>query len=500
MTEDHGGRVKKTARRAGEAWMRLPSRTRMAIVIFLFCVLVYALLLLLVPRYKGIPTTNGDEPHYLIATESIIHDGDLFIENDYQRKGYLDYYQHEPLEMHDAEGRGGRKVPGHPVFLSVLLVPGFWLLGYKGAALTMLLSFAAGASLTFLVTDRFTRRSVAVVVTLFIFMSYPMLFYSRLIYPETFSVAVISLAVWSGWRLRECGKTLYAALEGLSAGLLLLLHPKFIAIAFAILVLFWITTPARSPKYFAAWLVPALGCVALFLALGMVTFGGNIMKGISATGGGKFIGGYWGTYSVWGIFGLYLDRAWGLFIFAPFFMLFPHGMSLQNNRLEWRRWWIFFLVCIVLHTLLLGTFQSWYAGLAPVNRYLIPLVPLFTILIALFIERCRSQIAVAVAWLLALWQIVTTVWAFRFMVGTYGMLEAQDNIMLPHFLGEGPIKKILMFIFPLYHPAGTRAILLTIAWIILFSATVYAARNYYMLYGGGRVSPVLDIRPFEKVV
>ena len=165
------------------------------------------------------------------------------------------------------------------------------------------------------------------------------------------------------------------------------------------------------------------------------------------------MGGYLGTNSVWGVFGMFLDRAWGLFLFAPLYMVFPHGLSLQNNGFEWGRWWIFFPACIGAHVLVLGVFQSWNGGAAPVQRYLVPLAALLAICVALFLDRCRSRVAWAVAAVLALFQIITTVWAFRFMVGTYGM-EGTDNIMLPHFLDNGIVKRFLLLVFPLFHPAG----------------------------------------------
>jgi len=192
---------------------------------------------------------------------------------------------------------------------------------------------------------------------------------------------------------------------------------------------------------------------------------------------------------------LFLDRAWGLFIFAPFYLLFLHGLALQNNALEWERWWLFFPVCIGLQVIVLGFFQSWNGGAAPVQRYVVPLAPLFLVCIALFIDRVRAKVAYAAAGILALLQVVTTVWTFRFFVGVYGM-ENSDNLFLPHFLDNNAVKRLLLFVFPLFHPAGEMSIAFAIIWVILLAATVYAARRYYMRHGGGKLSPIVDIRPF----
>lgn len=468
--------------------MRLSGRTRVGITILLLTFLVYTLVFFLVPRFKGTPTTQGDEPHYLLVTESILRDGDVFLTNNYKDEQYRPYFEQDIALWHVAHGKDGRFVSTHPYFLSLLVLPGFWAFSYSGAAMTMIVLMSFAALFTFLITDRFVTRSIAAGVTLFLFFTYPLLFYSRLIYPETAAVFLVALGLWSAWRLKECGKSAYAGIMGLCAGAVLLFHPKFIAITISFFILFLIVRPRKDVKLLAWMLAPAAGCVLLLLVLTNIAFGWKLVQGLTASGGSKFQGGYWGTNSVWGIGGLYLDRAWGMLIFAPVYALFGYGLVCQKTALEWDRWWVFFPVCIGLHTVVLGVFQSWNGGAAPVQRYLVPLAPLFIVCVAMFLDRVRSRFAWGIAGLLGLWTIVTTVWAFRFMVGTYGM-ENTDNIFLVHFLNENIAKRLLMFAFPLFHPAGTRSILLTLAWILFFALTILLARRYYMKHGGGKLPP-----------
>ena len=469
-------------------WMRLPGRTRLGLIVFLLTFIVYSLMFVIFPRYKGVPSTQGDEPHYLLITESILKDGDVFLTNNYKAKQYLPYFQQDISMWHVTHGRDGRFVSTHPMFLSILVLPGFWAFGYPGAAMTMILLMSAAALFTFLLTDRFVTRSIAVGVTLFLFFTYPLLFYSRLIYPETAAVFLVAMGLWSAWRLKESSKPVYAGLMGLAAGGVLLFHPKFIAITVAFLVLFFIVRPSKDWKLLAWMVAPAGACVLLLLLLTWIAFGPHLARGLTASGGSKFSGGYWGTNSVWGIPGLYIDRAWGLLIFAPVYGLFAYGLVCQKTPLEWERWWIFFPVAIGLHTLVLGVFQSWNGGAAPVQRYLVPLAPMFILCVAVFLDRVRSRVAWGIAGALALYQIVMTVWAFRFMVGTYGM-ENTDNIFLSHFLGNDIVKRFLLFVFPLLHPAGVRSVLLLVAWLVFFVFTVYLARRYHMHWGGGKLPP-----------
>lgn len=491
LREGAGG----TARR----WIGLPSRTRAAVLVFLACLLVYTAVMVFAPRYTGATTAQGDEPHYLLVAESLIRDGDVFLTNNYKERQYLPYFEEDGIMWHVTHGRGGRFVSTHPMFLSLVVLPGFWLFGYAGAAFTMVLVMCAAAAFSFLAADRFASRIVAAGVTLFLFLSYPLLFYSRMIYPETAAVLLMSLSLWSAWRLRESGRLLFAGVIGACGGGLLLLHPKYIALSVALVFLFALVKPAGSRRPAVAFAVPALLAIVLLLALTAVAFGPNVAKGLTASGGSKFQGGYWGTNSVWGIPGMFLDRAWGLFAFAPFYALFLHGLSLPSNGFEWESWWIFWPVCVGLHVLVLGVFQSWNGGAAPVQRYLVPLAPLFLVCVAMFIDRVRSSLARGAAFALALLQVVTTIWTFRFFIGVYGM-ENSDNIFLAHFLGDEAAGRLLSYTFPLFHPAGEKAILLTFAWVAFLGGTAYAARRYYMKVGGGRLSPLVDIRPFEKAV
>jgi 4-amino-4-deoxy-L-arabinose transferase-like glycosyltransferase len=482
--------------RLGSRWMNIPGRTRVAILVGVVVLVAYLLLLLLIPHYKGTPTTDGDEPHYLVITQSLIRDGDFAVKDEYKDKTYHAFYEGNISLPHIVKGRNGQWVSTHPPFISIVVLPGFRLFGQRGAAFTMILMTVLAAMLTFALADRFVDRRIALLLTLFFFLSYPLLFYSRLVYPETAALMLLIVGAWSAWRLKETMKPRFAALNGLAAGLLLLFHPKFIALAAALLLVTWLVARPNL-KLLWWWALPATICVVGLLILTGYVYGPNLIKGLSASGGSKVMGGYLGTNSVWGVFGLFIDRAWGLLIFAPLFALFPLGLSLQNTKLDWTRWWIFFPVAILAHALVLGIFQSWNGGAAPVQRYLVPVAALMVVCVALYFERCRSQVARGFGLLLAIAQVVTTVWAFRFMVGTYGM-AGTDNTFLAHFLGaNNPITKFLLWVFPLYHPGGVKSVFLTIVWLVLLVVLIILARRSFMKRGGWKISGIVGIEPFE---
>ena len=37
---------------------------------------------------------GGDEPHYLLAAHSVVHDGDVDVRDEYAERAYSDFYPH----------------------------------------------------------------------------------------------------------------------------------------------------------------------------------------------------------------------------------------------------------------------------------------------------------------------------------------------------------------------------------------------------------------------
>ncbi|MBK5093410.1 MAG: glycosyltransferase family 39 protein, partial [Actinobacteria bacterium] len=189
-------------------------RLTWGLAVFCACLFFYLLIYLLVPTGKGMLTrTSGDEPHYLVVTTSLLRDGDLSLENNYESKSFIkDGYFRAELKPHLTNGRGGRLVPWHPVFLSLVILPGFALAGFRGAGITMILFMSLSALFVFLILRRFASEKMAALVTLFFFFTYPVLAYSFRIYPEVFIVFLLSLGIWACMRFKESNKDGYLVL------------------------------------------------------------------------------------------------------------------------------------------------------------------------------------------------------------------------------------------------------------------------------------------------
>jgi hypothetical protein len=75
---------------------------------------------------------GGDEPHYLVITESLLRDGDLQIENNHLRGDYRPFFPANCVRLHAARSERAdlldpcTRTPGD-------VVPGYAVFGYLGA-------------------------------------------------------------------------------------------------------------------------------------------------------------------------------------------------------------------------------------------------------------------------------------------------------------------------------------------------------------------------------
>ena len=95
---------------------------------------------------KQVQGFDGDEPHYLVLTHSLLADQDLRIENNHQNRDYWDFCP-DDLPMHYlVRGRDGVVYSIHAPGLPALLLPAYALAGHWGA-LAMVGLMAALAAL-----------------------------------------------------------------------------------------------------------------------------------------------------------------------------------------------------------------------------------------------------------------------------------------------------------------------------------------------------------------
>ena len=105
---------------------------------------------------------GGDEPHYLIITQSLLRDHDLAIENNHARGDYREYLRGRPVEAGLPATRAERRdLLIHAPGLPALVAPAFLIGGYRGVVVFLLLVSSIAAGLVFELSRRVTGSTTA---------------------------------------------------------------------------------------------------------------------------------------------------------------------------------------------------------------------------------------------------------------------------------------------------------------------------------------------------
>ncbi|HET6316088.1 MAG TPA: hypothetical protein VFG86_06505, partial [Chloroflexota bacterium] len=317
------------------------------------------------PLYPG-----GDEPHYLVVTQSLLSDHDLAIANNHARGDYLQYYPAPLKPDYRVAGRNGVIYSIHPVGISVLIAPAFALWGYRGASLFLAVLAAAAVTLTWRAVEDVTHSAAAATVAwLAVATSAPFLLHSFAIYPECTAALVMMVAL--GRPVRADGRA-DGALRGLALASLPWLGTKYAPMsAVALALLIW----RLAPRVRLALVAPYLASLGAWLAFFWWLYG---TPSPSAPYGASHQMSL-ATLAA-GLPGLFVDQEYGVVATAPAIGLAAIGV--------WRLWhrdtearWLALAAAAPLAALAIttGSFALWWGGSAPPGRELVAALPLLAL-------------------------------------------------------------------------------------------------------------------------
>ena len=182
------------------------------------------------------PSTAGDEPHYLLAAESVAYDHDLDLRNDYASQSRtLRIVNVFPLDYNIQAATFGSEPqlrPVHPIGLSIFLAPAVALGGLTGARIAMLLVAALLADqLLRLLRDLGMRRPYRAAAWIAVMFCLPILAFSSQIYPELPGALLVVACL----RIMVVGASSPAALAlgSAAAGALVWLHVRYVVLSLA---------------------------------------------------------------------------------------------------------------------------------------------------------------------------------------------------------------------------------------------------------------------------
>jgi hypothetical protein len=333
---------------------------------------------------------SGDEPHYLLMAYNLIHHGNLDLAQAYQNREYTEFYHRGVLEPQGLDHVvDGRHYSFHPLGPVLLILPGFFLLGRLGAAVTMALLTALALYLSILVLELTGAKGkgLQAVAAVGLFSS-PFLLFAGLIFPEIPTACLISL-------------TLYLILKrrwfwlGLTLGVFLWMHNRNALLVIPILIFlafeFWNDRNIRwnEIKFLAAGFAIPTVLLALYF---------HVLYGVWTPLGAhnEAFTSLFRLDHFWiGFFGLVLDQECGLwFYFAIFGMTLAGGLMLWSSKNPIRH-------LVVWTFLFYYIFMSFYEnlGLTPGTRYMVSITPLMLFMLYAAFEKLKFSI----------WEILTLI-------------------------------------------------------------------------------------------
>ena len=322
-----------------------------------------------------IPATSwkvdGDEGHYLLITESVLHDGDLDLANQY-RDGNTASGRRDLVRFDDDPvGPNGEQYSRHSPFLSLLMLPGYALGGLHGALAVIALFgvLLVRSTIRWMEDEGVPDESARAVFPLFAFAP-PVLFYATRMWPEV-PAAFLFVEALRGVRAHRA-KRWVAAVIGL-----VLLKARFGLLAVGL-----VAAGIRSRRTKA-------------IALALLVIPLLIMWAIS-------VHEWWELrplhprHYVRGFFGLLVDGMSGIAFQAPFYLC---GLAAIVRWRETPRGFRLGILASLLYLFYLLPRHEAFGNYAPPLRYIVFLLPVLALGAAWLWERIpRGAIAILATW------------------------------------------------------------------------------------------------------
>lgn len=315
---------------------------------------------------------DGDEPFYVLVTESIVRDRDFDLRNQYAElaASATGRTELEP-QLGDPVGPRGEQYSRHEPFLALLMVPGYLAGGLHGAMLTIVLFgvLFVRSLMKLLEEEGFTQRTLLAIFPL-VALAPPVLSYATRIWPEIPAAFFLTEALRAARRGRPL--PLLASLAALG---LLKLRFLLIAVAFAA------TWFARERRWKLALIAMPLFLVPLAIVWAIAGQPLNVHSAgeLAILDPGAYVRGF---------FGLLVDGQAGLLFHAPalflgLFALLRLRTAPSSFRLG--------AIAAAPYLLLLFPRAEWHGGWAPPLRYVAVFTPVLALGMATLLEKMKSR-------------------------------------------------------------------------------------------------------------
>lgn len=437
-----------------------------------------------------IPTTlrvriDGDSPFYLLQTESLVHDRDLDLANQYARRDTVSGRHDLVPQLGDPAGPHGERYSRLEPFLALLMIPGFLIGKLWGAVATIALFgvLLVRSTIRWMEDEGVSDEAARAVFPFFAFAP-PVLFYAVRIWPEVPGAFFFVEALRGVRNARP--KRWIPALLGL-----VLVKLRFVLAAVGLL--------AFSRR---RWIGIAIVIVPLVVML-IVSGSATSVHRFSELMPGRPL-----DYAR-GFCGLIADGMDGIAFQAPFYLFALVALT------RWRstpRGFRLGMLASLLYLVLLIPRGEWFGGWAPPLRYIVFLMPVLALGAASIWERLpRGAIAAVALWSMGLviHGLVVPWRLFHIANGENALGEWLSTLyhsdfsrVFPSFIRVndaawiGFAVVVLVVVFLRWQSGGFAAALLGLAIAGGFNyamtpGTIVELEDAHVIHDGGELSPEL---------
>jgi hypothetical protein len=352
---------------------------------------------------------SGDEPHYLMISQSLIADGDFDLSNNYADREY-ERFMRPPvnIQRHTAPGTEGR-YSFHSPGISFLMMP-FYALGtlldLTGLSLLIRLGMSLigallGLQIFLFALQEWKNEKLAFGLWALYSFTSPVFFYSIHVYPELI-IALFSLTVF---RIIRSGKRMSVftlCLLGVLLASFVWFHAlKYIFIMIPLFVYtFWILRKVRKEKaglvYFLGTFAGVMALYFFFqyalygsLSLSSVSWRGAVTPQESVAYMKQLIHGIPFRFRWETLAGYFFDQRDGLLLYAPIYFFSALGtlVMMRSKRRD-----LVLLVLISAPYILSSSFLTQRTGYAPQARPLVSVSWVFLVLLGYFLAHNRKKL------------------------------------------------------------------------------------------------------------
>jgi len=405
----------------------------------------------------------GDEPIYLLAAHSIIHDRDLDLKNNFDNKDYKGFYSRELKPQGSDIEKEGKLYTYHPLLIAAIIAPFYFIGGITAVVLFMNVLASLFAALIFIYLNNMSGDKKSAFYSASVTgLTLPVLSYMNSVSTEI-AGGLVLLASYMLLKNQKDRILLFSLLMACVVWLHVRIMPAYAGIA--LIFAFYNRGKISNILKFSLIQGASLGLYFLFNYMLL----GSIMPSYSDPGKSTIDGMHFKILE--GIAVFLIDRQLGFFIYAPVFIfMFAGAFYLWKEK---KAVLAELFLILVPYLILICSWFDWGGNNAG-PRYFVPVIFVFSAFLAAFIKNIRAKSAdilfkTAAACSFVMSLIIMCVPWFR-----WDKFPADNWIffMASKFTGLD-----IAAVFPSFRIPGENSIFLTAAWI-----TGIAAVNLYVIF------------------